>query len=62
LDVHFFVSAVLLQKRTGGNLAKSWTSSLRHSGTRFKLRGASAVSAWTHDCDFMSCIPIAVAI
>jgi Flp pilus assembly protein TadB len=47
LDVHFFVSAVLLQKRTGGNLAEILDKLAYVIRERFKLRGASAPSART---------------
>ena len=39
LDVHFFVSAVLLQKRTGGNLASLLDNLAYLIRERFKLRG-----------------------
>jgi tight adherence protein B len=39
LDVHFFVSAVLLQKRTGGNLAEILDKLAGLIRERFKLRG-----------------------
>ena len=39
LDVHFFVSAVLLQKRTGGNLAEILDKLAYVIRERFKLRG-----------------------
>ena len=46
LDVHFFVSAVLLQKRTGGNLAEILDKLAYVIRERFKLRGRiRAVSA-----------------
>lgn len=46
LDVHFFVSAVLLQKRTGGNLAEILDKLAYVIRERFKLRGRiKAVSA-----------------
>jgi tight adherence protein B len=46
LDVHFFVSAVLLQKRTGGNLAEILDKLAALIRERFKLRGKiRAVSA-----------------
>ena len=53
LDVHFFVSAVLLQKRTGGNLAEILDKLAYVIRERFKLRGRiRAVSAHgTHDGD-----------
>ena len=46
LDVHFFVSAVLLQKRTGGNLAELLDKLAYLIRERFKLRGRiKAISA-----------------
>jgi len=46
LDVHFFVSAVLLQKRTGGNLAEILDKLAVIIRERFKLRGKiKAISA-----------------
>ncbi len=46
LDVHFFVSAVLLQKRTGGNLAEILDKLAHIIRERFKLRGRiRAISA-----------------
>lgn len=46
LDVHFFVSAVLLQKRTGGNLAEILDKLASVIRERFKLRGKiRAISA-----------------
>lgn len=46
MDVHFFVSAVLLQKRTGGNLAEVLDKLAYLIRERFKLRGRiRAVSA-----------------
>lgn len=39
LDVHFFVSAVMLQKRTGGNLAEILDKLAALMRERFKLRG-----------------------
>jgi tight adherence protein B len=46
MDVHFFVSAVLLQKRTGGNLAELLDKLAHLIRERFKLRGKiRAVSA-----------------
>ena len=49
--MHFFVSAVLLQKRTGGNLAEILDKLAYVIRERFKLRGRiRAVSAHgTHD-------------
>jgi len=64
LDVHFFVSAVLLQKRTGGNLAEILDKLAYVIRERFKLRGRiRAVSAHCKmTATALSCIPIAVAI
>jgi tight adherence protein B len=46
MDVHFFVSAVLLQKRTGGNLAELLDKLANLIRERFKLRARiKAVSA-----------------
>jgi tight adherence protein B len=46
MDVHFFVSAVLLQKRTGGNLAELLDKLAHLIRERFKLRGRiRAISA-----------------
>ncbi len=64
LDVHFFVSAVLLQKRTGGNLAEILDKLAYVIRERFKLRGRiRAVSAHGRmTATALSCIPIAVAV
>jgi tight adherence protein B len=64
LDVHFFVSAVLLQKRTGGNLAEILDKLAYVIRERFKLRGRiRAVSAHGRmTATALSCIPVAVAI
>jgi len=64
LDVHFFVSAVLLQKRTGGNLAEILDKLAYVIRERFKLRGRiRAVSAHGRmTATSLSCIPIAVAV
>ena len=64
LDAHFFVSAVLLQKRTGGNLAEILDKLAYVIRERFKLRGRiRAVSAHGKmTATALSCIPIAVAI
>lgn len=64
LDVHFFVSAVLLQKRTGGNLAEILDKLAYVIRERFKLRGRiRAVSAHGKmTATALSCIPIGVAI
>ncbi len=64
LDVHFFVSAVLLQKRTGGNLAEILDKLAYVIRERFKLRGRiRAVSAHGRmTATSLSCIPMAVAV
>ena len=64
LDVHFFVSAVLLQKRTGGNLAEILDKLAYVIRERFKLRGRiRAVSAHGRmTATSLSCIPLAVAV
>ncbi|MEP6960657.1 MAG: type II secretion system F family protein [Acidobacteriota bacterium] len=64
LDVHFFVSAVLLQKRTGGNLAEILDKLAYVMRERFKLRGRiKAVSAHGRmTATALSSIPIAVAV
>src|SRR5580698_4581568 len=64
LDVHFFVSAVLLQKRTGGNLAEILDKLAYVMRERVKLRGRiRAVSAHGRmTATALSCIPIAVAV
>jgi tight adherence protein B len=64
LDVHFFVSAVLLQKRTGGNLAEILDKLAYVIRERFKLRGRiRAVSAHGKmTATALSIIPIAVAV
>lgn len=64
LDVHFFVSAVLLQKRTGGNLAEILDKLAYVIRERFKLRGRiRAVSAHGKmTATALSSIPIAVAV
>jgi tight adherence protein B len=64
LDVHFFVSAVLLQKRTGGNLAEILDKLAYVIRERFKLRGRiRAVSAHGRmTATALSCIPIAVGV
>ena len=63
LDVHFFVSAVLLQKRTGGNLAEILDKLAYVIRERFKLRGRiRAISAHGRMTGTaLSSIPIAVA-
>jgi tight adherence protein B len=64
LDVHFFVSAVLLQKRTGGNLAEILDKLAYVIRERFKLRGRiRAVSAHGKmTATALSIIPIAVGV
>jgi tight adherence protein B len=64
LDVHFFVSAVLLQKRTGGNLAEILDKLAYVIRERFKLRGRiRAVSAHGRmTATALSAIPIAVGV
>ncbi len=63
LDVHFFVSAVLLQKRTGGNLAEILDKLAYVIRERFKLRGKiRAISAHGRITGMaLTCIPIGVA-
>jgi tight adherence protein B len=63
LDVHFFVSAVLLQKRTGGNLAEILDKLAYVIRERFKLRGRiRAISAHGRMTGLaLTCIPIGVA-
>lgn len=64
LDVHFFVSAVLLQKRTGGNLAEILDKLAYVIRERFKLRGRiRAVSAHGKmTATALSAIPAAVGV
>lgn len=64
LDVHFFVSAVILQKRTGGNLAEILDKLAYVIRERFKLRGRiRAVSAHGKLTGLaLTCIPIAVGV
>ncbi|HUS06105.1 MAG TPA: type II secretion system F family protein [Bryobacteraceae bacterium] len=64
LDVQFFVSAVLLQKRTGGNLAEILDKLAYVIRERFKLRGRiRAVSAHGKMTSLaLTCIPIGVAV
>lgn len=64
LDVHFFVSAVLLQKRTGGNLAEILDKLAYVIRERFKLRGRiRAVSAHGKmTATALSAIPVVVAV
>lgn len=63
LDVHFFVSAVMMQKRTGGNLSEILDKLAYVIRERFKLRGKiRAVSAHGKMTGIaLSCIPMAVA-
>jgi tight adherence protein B len=63
MDVHFFVSAVLLQKRTGGNLAELLDKLAYVIRERFKLRGRiRAVSAHGRMTgSALSMIPLTVA-
>jgi len=64
LDVHFFVSAVLLQKRTGGNLAEILDKLAYVIRERFKLRGKiRAISAHGKMTGTaLTCIPLGVGI
>ena len=64
LDVHFFVSAVMLQKRTGGNLAEILDKLAVIIRERFKLRGKiQAISAHGRMTGMaLTSIPIAVAV
>lgn len=64
LDVHFFVSAVQLQKRTGGNLAALLENLAYLMRERFKLRGRiRAISAHGRISGLvLAMIPICVAI
>lgn len=64
LDVHFFVSAVLLQKRTGGNLAEILDKLAFIIRERFKLRGRiRAISAHGRMTGIaLTSIPIGVAV
>jgi tight adherence protein B len=64
LDVHFFVSAVLLQKRTGGNLAEILDKLAYVIRERFKLRGRiRAISAHGRMTGIaLTCIPVGVAV
>jgi tight adherence protein B len=64
LDVHFFVSAVLLQKRTGGNLAEILDKLAYIIRERFKLRGRiRAISAHGRMTGTaLTLIPLVVAI
>jgi tight adherence protein B len=62
MDVHFFVSAVLLQKRTGGNLAELLDKLAQIIRERFKLRARiRAISAQgMMSGRILSAIPIGV--
>jgi tight adherence protein B len=64
IDVHFFVSAVLLQKRTGGNLAEVLEKLAHLIRERFKLRGRiRAISAHGRMTGMaLSMIPIGVGV
>ena len=64
MDVHFFVSAVLLQRRTGGNLAEILDKLASLIRERFKLRGKiRAISAHGRMTGLaLSSIPVAVAL
>jgi tight adherence protein B len=64
LDVHFFVSAVLLQKRTGGNLAEILDKLAYIIRERFKLRGRiRAISAHGKMTGAaLTMIPVGVAV
>lgn len=64
LDVHFFVSAVLLQKRTGGNLAEILDKLAYVIRERFKLRGRiRAISAHGKLTGLaLTMIPVAVGL
>jgi len=64
MDVHFFVSAVMLQKRTGGNLAELLDKLAHLIRERFKLRGRiRAVSAHGRMTGMaLTIIPIVVAL
>ena len=64
LDVHFFVSAVLLQKRTGGNLAEILDKLAYVIRERFKLRGKiKAISAHGRMTGLaLTLIPVGVAM
>jgi tight adherence protein B len=64
MDVRFFVSAVLLQKRTGGNLAELLDKLAQLIRERFKLRARiRAVSAQgLMSGRILSAIPVAVGL
>ena len=63
LEVHFFVSSVLLQKRTGGNLSELLDKLASLIRERFKLRGRiKAISAHGKiTATTLSIIPMGVA-
>ncbi len=64
MDVHFFVAAVLLQRRTGGNLAEILDKLASLIRERFKLRGKiRAISAHGRMTGLaLSLIPVVVAL
>lgn len=64
MDVNFFVSAVLLQRRTGGNLAEILDKLASLIRERFKLRGKiRAISAHGRMTGIaLTSIPLAVAL
>jgi tight adherence protein B len=64
LDVQFFVAAVILQKRTGGNIAEILDKLSTLIRERFKLRGQiRSISAHGRLSSLvLTCIPIAVGI
>lgn len=64
MDVHFFVAAVVLQKRTGGNLSELLDKLATLIRERFKLRGRiRAISAHGRMTGIaLSSIPVAVAL
>lgn len=63
LDVRFFVSAVLMQRETGGNLAEILTKLAFVIRERFRLKGAvkAATSHGRITAAVLSAMPIAVA-
>jgi tight adherence protein B len=63
MDVHFFVSAVLMQKKTGGNLAELLDGLARLIRQRFKLRArVRAISAMgLMSGRVLAAIPVVVA-
>jgi tight adherence protein B len=64
MDVHFFVSAVLLQRRTGGNLAEILDKLASLIRERFKLKGKiRAISAHGRMTGLaLTSIPLGVAV